>query len=86
MRRKALITGVLPSPFVGPWVTVDEGEWTYYPVDDFEGQIVIEMTRNGSSSFYPLEGEELKINAEQARVVISEAFEWPYSITVNLYA
>ena len=86
MRRKALITGVLPSPFVGPWVTVDEGEWTFYPVDDFGGRVAIEVRKDGSSSIYPLEGEELKINADAARAVVAEAFDWPHSITVNIHA
>lgn len=28
MKRKALITGALPHPFEGPWVTLEEGsEW-----------------------------------------------------------
>jgi len=86
MRRKALIIGVLPSPFEGPWIPLGSGEsWVYKPQVDYDGKVVIDVLCNGSTTRHRLRGEEIRINGDKARAVVVTDVEGVRIVTVNIY-
>lgn len=86
MRRKALISGVLPSPFEGPWIPVGGDEWKYIPNIDFEGKVAIEVRKDGSSSRHLLNGKGFTFEGDTARAVVLESMDTLSCVTVNIHA
>lgn len=73
MKKKALLIGARPRPFVGPWVYLEEGSWEVEPPVDFRGGILIEY-QNGEEEVQrvPLIGLQtivLKATKLRARIV-----------------
>lgn len=89
MRTKALIIGARPSPWEGPWISIeDHEEWQVLPAGDYRGLVAVEVKRASGDSpvDHLLDGDELTISGKKARVKIKEgASELEHeSISVNI--
>jgi len=85
MRRKALIIGVLPSPFEGPWVSLGGRAWRCKPEVDYLEKVVIDVRTDGSTTRLPLRGlAEVMFTGDSARAVILEDLDLE-QVTVNIY-
>lgn len=86
MRRKALIIGVLPSPFEGPWIPLGSGEsWVYRPEVDYGGAVAIDVLSNGSTTRHRLRGGDVVIRGDRARAVVLYDVPGARIVTVNIY-
>ena len=85
MKRKVLISGVLPSPFEGPWISVRGNLWNYIPRVDFGDEVRIDTKVGEDITPHPLNGEGFTFEADFARgVVIGEPSGFS-NITVSLH-
>ena len=74
MRERALVIAAQPQAFDGPWVSLEDGDWSVEAAGDYRGMVrLIAEDASGSILDIPLDGEPVLLEGfQRARVVICD--------------
>lgn len=75
MRERALVIAAQPQAFDGPWVSLEDGDWSVEAAGDYRGMVrLIAEDASGTILDIPLYGEPVLIEGRftRAKIVIQD--------------